>query len=196
MIIVIDNYDSFVYNLVQYLGEIGAKVSVIRNDQIHVQKILQENPKAVVVSPGPGVPRNAGKTCDLIGACRNVIPVLGVCLGHQAIAEAFGGKVIRARQVVHGKVSAVHHDGSALFEGIDSPFFATRYHSLVVDQKTLPSCLRVSAWTDDGLIMGLQHVEYPIQGVQFHPESILTTCGKQLIRNFLKGAAHGYHPVS
>jgi len=196
MIIVIDNYDSFVYNLVQYLGEIGEILSVIRNDQVNISEIMKKCPKAIVVSPGPGIPRNAGKSIECIKGCAGRIPVLGVCLGHQSIAEVFGANVIRTHQVVHGKVSDVHHDGSWLFKGIDNPFSATRYHSLVVEPETLPPCLRITAWTDDGTIMGLRHAEYPIEGVQFHPESILTTCGKRLIRNFLKGAVHGNRPIS
>jgi anthranilate synthase/aminodeoxychorismate synthase-like glutamine amidotransferase len=196
MILVIDNYDSFVYNLVQYLGEIGETLSIVRNDQVDIKGVLCDGPKAIIVSPGPGVPRNAGRSCELIEACAETIPILGVCLGHQSIAEVFGGRVIRARQVVHGKVSDVYHDGSALFEDIGNPFSATRYHSLLVERETLPSCLRVTAWTEDGSIMGLRHREYPIVGVQFHPESILTECGKCLIHNFLKGVVRGNHPVS
>jgi para-aminobenzoate synthetase component 2 len=196
MIIVIDNYDSFVYNLVQYLGEIGETLSVIRNDKIDVQKVLRVQPKAIVVSPGPGIPRNAGCCRELIRSCAESIPVLGVCLGHQSIADVFGGRVIQAQQVVHGKVSDVYHDGSALFDGIENPFPATRYHSLVVERETLPSCLQVTAWTEDGSIMGIRHIEYPALGVQFHPESILTACGKHLIGNFLKGAVRENHQVS
>jgi anthranilate synthase/aminodeoxychorismate synthase-like glutamine amidotransferase len=195
MIMVIDNYDSFVYNLVQYLGELGETVIVVRNDHVNIDRVMCDPPDAIVVSPGPGIPRNAGKSCDVITACAGRIPILGVCLGHQAIADVFGGTVIRAKNVVHGKVSMVHHDGSALFEGIENPFVATRYHSLVVEKKTLPSCLQITAWTDDGTIMGVRHVIYPVEGVQFHPESVLTICGKRLINNFLKGAVCEYHPV-
>lgn len=195
MIMVIDNFDSFVYNLVQYLGELGETLIVVRNDRIDVKNILRDPPDAIVVSPGPGIPCHAGRSCEVITTCAGTIPILGVCLGHQAIAHVFGGIVIRAKKVVHGKVSRVYHDGSALFDGIDNPFTATRYHSLVVEEKNLPSCLRVTAWTEDGTIMGVRHVTYPVQGVQFHPESILTTCGKRLMSNFLKGALSEYHPV-
>ena len=196
MILVIDNYDSFVYNLVQYLGETGETLSVVRNDRVDIRRVLYDGPEAIVVSPGPGIPQDAGRSCELIEACAKTIPILGVCLGHQSIAEVFGGRVIHARQVVHGKVSDVYHDGSELFDDIENPFSATRYHSLLVERDTLPSCLRVTAWTEDGSIMGLQHTEYPITGVQFHPESILTTCGKRVIHNFLKGVVRGNHPIS
>jgi anthranilate synthase/aminodeoxychorismate synthase-like glutamine amidotransferase len=195
MIIVIDNYDSFVYNLVQFLGETGEDVVVIRNDQVRIRKVVRDMPSAIIVSPGPGIPRHAGKTCDVIRACAGHIPILGVCLGHQAIADTFGGRIIQAPQVVHGKLSCIHHDGSWLFRGIEDPFVATRYHSLIVDTKTLPSCLCVTAWTNDGTIMGIRHKEYRMEGFQFHPESILTVCGKRLVKNFLKGAVRENHPV-
>ena len=196
MIVMIDNYDSFVYNLVQYLGEIGEAITVVRNDQVSVRAIMRDPPKAIVISPGPGFPRTAGKSCEIIRACAGCVPILGVCLGHQSIADTFGATIIRAQEIVHGKVSCIYHDGSGLFQGIDDPFVATRYHSLIVDPKTLPSCLRVTAWTGDNTIMGLRHAEYYIEGVQFHPESILTTCGKRLIRNFLKGVVSEHYSVS
>ena len=186
MIFVLDNYDSFTYNLVQYIAEIDADVEVARNDRFDVDELLARAPRRIVISPGPGTPRQAGRTLELIRKNREV-PLLGVCLGHQAIGEAFGGKVVRAPVLMHGKVSSIEHDGRGVFRGIPSPFTATRYHSLVVDRESCPGELEISATTTDGsgLIMGLRHRSLPIEGVQFHPESILTEHGKVLIRNFL-----------
>jgi anthranilate synthase/aminodeoxychorismate synthase-like glutamine amidotransferase len=190
VIFVLDNYDSFVYNLVQYLGELGAEPVVERNDRIAVAQIREMKPSAIVISPGPGKPADAGISIPLIRELGASIPILGVCLGHQAIGEAFGGTVSRAGLPVHGKTSQVHHDGRMIFAGIESPFTATRYHSLLVERENLPACLEVSAWTEDGLIMGLRHREWPTEGVQFHPESILTGAGKRLLRNFLSESAN------
>src|SRR6185312_3087820 len=190
MVFVLDNYDSFTYNLVQYLGELGAKVEVRRNDQVTVQEIKQLCPERIVVSPGPCTPQEAGVSIELFEELGKEIPILGVCLGHQALGAAFGGKVIRARYLMHGKTSQVKHDGKSVFKGLPSPFTATRYHSLIVEEKTLPGELEVSAWTTepDGsrTIMGLRHKTLPVEGVQFHPESVLTVEGKRLIANFLK----------
>ncbi|MEP6569795.1 MAG: aminodeoxychorismate/anthranilate synthase component II [Acidobacteriota bacterium] len=186
MILVIDNYDSFTYNLVQYLGELGEQILVRRNDEITLEKIEADLPSRILISPGPGRPAEAGISLQLISHFAGRVPILGVCLGHQAIGEVFGGRVVRASQVVHGKVSEVTHDGKSIFDGLDSPFKAGRYHSLVVDRESLPACLEVSAETEDGVIMGLRHREKRIEGVQFHPESILTPEGKQLLRNFVK----------
>ena len=193
MILVIDNYDSFTYNLVQYLGELtggagGAELRVARNDQITVAAAEALDPRAVVISPGPGTPRQAGVSGPLIRALAGRRPILGVCLGHQAIGEVFGGAVIRGPVPVHGKTSLIHHDGRGVFAGLPSPFEATRYHSLIVRREDLPPVLEVSAWTDDGLIMGLRHREAEVHGVQFHPESILTAVGKALLANFLRRA--------
>jgi anthranilate synthase/aminodeoxychorismate synthase-like glutamine amidotransferase len=185
VIFVLDNYDSFVYNLVQYLGELGAEPIVVRNDRVTIAQVRAMNPSAIVISPGPGRPADAGISIPLIRELGDSIPILGVCLGHQAIGEAFGGTVSRAGIPVHGKTSEVHHDGRTIFAGLDSPFTATRYHSLLVERENLPACLEISAWTADGLIMGLRHKSSPIEGVQFHPESILTGVGKQLLSNFL-----------
>ncbi len=184
-LLVIDNYDSFTYNLVQYLGELGADITVIRNDKITVPEIREMEPDRIVISPGPGVPSSAGISVELIRILGPDIPILGVCLGHQAIGEAFGGDVIPAPSLMHGKTSMVFHHEKGLFFGLEQPFRAARYHSLVVDPKTLPEDLRVDAWTEDGIIMGIRHVDFPVFGVQFHPESIATDCGKQLLRNFL-----------
>ena len=186
MILVIDNYDSFTYNLVQYLGELGADIQVVRNDQTTVEAIEKQAPERIVISPGPKTPSEAGICLDVITAFSGRIPILGVCLGHQAIGQAFGGQVIRAPQLMHGKTSEIQHDGKTLFEGLPNPFPATRYHSLIVERETLPACLEVSAYTSDGLIMGLRHREMKVEGVQFHPESILTKAGKQLLGNFLR----------
>lgn len=185
MLLVIDNYDSFTYNLVQYLAELGALPRVFRNDRISVDEVSGLAPERIVISPGPGVPERAGISVELIRRLGSRVPVLGVCLGHQAIAVAMGGRVIRAPEPVHGKTSAIHHRGSGLYEGIGNPFVATRYHSLVVERESLPDCLEVTAETDDGLIMGLRHRELPMEGVQFHPESILTAEGKRILANFL-----------
>lgn len=184
MIIVIDNYDSFTYNLVQYLGEMGEELRVFRNNRITLQEIEAFQPKHIVISPGPGVPGEAGISEDVIRHFHKTIPILGVCLGHQGIGEVFGGKVVRAPSLMHGKVSPIFHDGKTIFNGIPQGFPATRYHSLVVTD--IPPCLEVSAQTQDGIVMGLRHREYPVEGIQFHPESILTVVGKQLLANFVK----------
>jgi anthranilate synthase/aminodeoxychorismate synthase-like glutamine amidotransferase len=184
-VLVIDNYDSFVYNLVQYLGELGAEPVVHRNDAITVAEVGELAPDAILVSPGPGTPADAGISCDVIRTYGPRIPVLGVCLGHQCLGQIYGGDVVRAPQVMHGKTSMVHHDGKGIFEGLPNPFEATRYHSLVVERSSLPDVLEITAETEDGVIMGLRHRELPIEGVQFHPESILTSVGKELLTNFL-----------
>ena len=194
MILVVDNYDSFTYNLVHYLAELGAQTHVVRNDDLTVEEAWALKPEAVLLSPGPCAPDQAGICLPLISLAAEVkLPILGVCLGHQAIGQAFGGRVIRAPEPVHGKVWDVHHGGTDIFAGLPSPFAATRYHSLIVDRETLPDCLRPTAWTEDGLIMGLAHRELPVWGVQFHPESIASAHGHDLLRNFLKlaGASHG-----
>ncbi len=193
MLLVIDNYDSFTYNLVQYLGELGQDVSVTRNDALTVEQIRNMAPERIVISPGPGTPDQAGISLVLIDKLGGQIPILGVCLGHQSIGQAFGGKVVRAGQIMHGKTSLIHHTGKGVFAGLPSPFEATRYHSLVVDKSTLPQCLEVTAWTqnaDGGIeeIMGLRHKNLAIEGVQFHPESILTQHGRELLKNFLDEA--------
>ena len=186
MILVIDNYDSFTYNLVQYLGELGADLQVVRNDQTTVEAIRQQAPERIVISPGPKTPSEAGICLDVITAFAGRIPILGVCLGHQAIGQAFGGQVIRAPELMHGKTSQIQHDGKTIFAGLPNPFPATRYHSLIVARETLPDCLEISARTSEGLIMGLRHKQMKVEGVQFHPESILTQAGKQLLGNFLR----------
>jgi anthranilate synthase/aminodeoxychorismate synthase-like glutamine amidotransferase len=186
MILVIDNYDSFTYNLVQYLGELGAEVEVYRNDAITVRRIMQVGPKRLVISPGPGVPADAGITIEVVREFAGKVPILGVCLGHQAIGEAFGGRVTRAPYLMHGKTSEICHDSRTIFRGLPYRFKATRYHSLVVKKEGLPDCLEVTATTPDGVIMGLRHKKFPIEGVQFHPESIMTEHGKALLENFLK----------
>jgi anthranilate synthase/aminodeoxychorismate synthase-like glutamine amidotransferase len=186
MILVIDNYDSFTYNLVQYLGELGQKVVVRRNDEITVGEIERQLPERILISPGPGRPDDAGLTLELLKNFSDRLPILGVCLGHQAIGQVFGGRVVRAAKVVHGKPSPVTHDGKTIFAGLETPFMAGRYHSLIVDRETLPACLEVSAETEDGVIMGLRHRELKVEGVQFHPESILTASGKALLNNFLQ----------
>lgn len=192
MILVIDNYDSFTYNLVQYLGELGAEfpiaqeVQVYRNDQISLEQIQQLQPGGILISPGPGRPEDAGVSLALIQTLGAQIPILGVCLGHQTIGQVFGGAIVRAPVLMHGKTSPVHHSGAGVFQGLDNPFTATRYHSLVIDRQSVPEVLEITAWTEDGTIMGVRHRLYPhIQGVQFHPESVLTVSGKQLLRNFL-----------
>ncbi len=186
MILLIDNYDSFTYNLWHYLGELGAEVAVWRNDTLSVDEALALKPNGIVISPGPCDPDKAGICLDLIKAAVGKVPLLGVCLGHQAIGQVFGGEVVRAPVPVHGKLAEIHHNGFGLFAGLPSPFRATRYHSLVVDRKSLPACLTVTAETGDGLIMGLQHKEFPIHGVQFHPESISSEHGHRLLRTFLE----------
>jgi anthranilate synthase/aminodeoxychorismate synthase-like glutamine amidotransferase len=186
MILVIDNYDSFTYNLVQYLGELGADLEVVRNDKTTVRDIERKPPERIVISPGPKTPSEAGICLEVIGAFAGRVPILGVCLGHQAIGQAFGGRVIRAPEIMHGKTSEIRHDGKSIFEGLPNPFPATRYHSLIVDRSSLPACLEISACTSGGLIMGLRHKQAKVEGVQFHPESILTDPGKQLLGNFLR----------
>ncbi|WP_016950463.1 aminodeoxychorismate/anthranilate synthase component II [Anabaena sp. PCC 7108] len=193
MIIVIDNYDSFTYNLVQYLGElavdfpIASDLKVFRNDKITVDEIRALKPDAVVISPGPGRPENAGISLDIITELGSSLPILGVCLGHQSIGQVFGGKIVSAPELMHGKTSQVSHTGVGVFQGLENPITATRYHSLVIDRETCPEVLEITAWVEDGTIMGVQHRNYPhIQGVQFHPESVLTSSGKQLLRNFLE----------
>jgi len=187
MLLVIDNYDSFTYNLVQYLGELGATVEVRRNDQVTLDEIENRlRPERIVISPGPGTPDDAGISLDVIQRFAGKIPLLGVCLGHQAIGQAFGGKVVRAPELMHGKASDVHHDGKTIFAGLGDQLRAGRYHSLIVERESLPSCLEISAHTADDIIMGLRHRELKVEGVQFHPESILTSDGKQLLANFLK----------
>ena len=186
MILVIDNYDSFTYNLVQYLGELGAQLEVRRNDQITLDEIERMAPERMVISPGPKTPSEAGICLDAIRSFSGRFPILGVCLGHQAIGQGFGGRVIRAPEIMHGKTSLVSHDGKTIFSGLPNPFSATRYHSLIVERDSLPDCLAVSATSPDGLIMGLRHKTMKVEGVQFHPESVLTDAGKQLLANFLK----------
>ncbi len=185
MILLLDNYDSFTYNLAQYLGELGCQVEVHRNDRISVEQIAQRKPERIVISPGPCTPQEAGICVELIQKLAGKIPILGVCLGHQAIGAAFGGKIIRAPKLFHGKTSQIRHDGSGVFRGLPNPFTATRYHSLIIERKSLPAELQVTAETDDDIIMGMQHRQYPLMGVQFHPESVLTESGKQLLKNFL-----------
>lgn len=185
MILVIDNYDSFTYNLVQYLGELGEEIVVRRNDEIDLDGIAAMKPDHILISPGPCTPNEAGISLALLERFKGEIPMMGVCLGHQSIGQAFGGEVIRADELMHGKTSEVKHDGRTIFEGVPSPFTATRYHSLIVRRETLPDCLEISAETEDGLIMGLRHKTYVVEGVQFHPESIMTDHGLRLLRNFL-----------
>jgi anthranilate synthase/aminodeoxychorismate synthase-like glutamine amidotransferase len=184
-ILVIDNSDSFTYNLVQYLGELGCDIQVRRNDAVTVAEVREMAPDGIVISPGPGLPSNAGISITLIQKCAGDIPMLGVCLGHQAIGEAFGGEVIQAPQLMHGKTSSVYHDGDTVLAGLSSPFQATRYHSLVLRREDLPECLVVNAWTEDGVIMGLRHQEHDLFGVQFHPESVLTPEGMKVLGNFV-----------
>ncbi|MFB5763068.1 aminodeoxychorismate/anthranilate synthase component II [Paenibacillus medicaginis] len=186
MILVIDNYDSFTYNLVQYLGELGEEVTVKRNDEIDLQGIEDMAPDHILLSPGPCTPNEAGITLDVISHFKGKIPIFGVCLGHQAIGQAFGGNVIRAERLMHGKTSPILHKGSSVFEGLPSPFTATRYHSLLVERSSLPDCLEITAETAEGEIMGLRHKQFDVEGVQFHPESIITDHGHQILRNFLK----------
>ncbi len=185
MLIVIDNYDSFTYNLVQYFGELGAEPLVFRNDKVTTEEIRALNPSRICISPGPGTPDESGISLQVMRDFGPHLPLLGVCLGHQCIGQMFGGEVIRAGRLMHGKTSLIHHDGTGIFRGIENPFEATRYHSLIVREESLPECLTISARTAEGEIMGLRHREYPIEGVQFHPESILTKSGKQLLANFL-----------
>ena len=187
MILMIDNYDSFTYNLVQYLGELGANLVVHRNDKITLDQIEDLAPEKIVISPGPCTPREAGISCDLIRQFAGRVPLLGVCLGHQCIGDVFGGDVVRAGRLMHGKTSLIHHNGEQIFDDLENPFEATRYHSLIVKKETLPDCLELTAWTAQDEIMGFRHTDYPIWGVQFHPESILTVEGKKLLKNFLNG---------
>ncbi len=186
MLLVIDNYDSFTYNLVQYFGELGTKPIVFRNDEINISKIKKLNPKQIVISPGPCTPKEAGISNQVIKEFAGKKPILGVCLGHQCLGDVFGGKIVRAKQIMHGKVSDIHHDGDALFYGMDNPFQATRYHSLVIEPKSFPATLKKIAWTREGEIMAVKHRRFPIWGVQFHPESILTIQGMIMLKNFLK----------
>lgn len=185
MIAVIDNYDSFTYNLVQYVGECRRKVHVFRNDDISVERLTELKPEAVILSPGPCTPDEAGIGLELVRALAGKVPILGICLGHQTIAQAFGGTIVRSPKLMHGKTSPIYHDGKGMFERIPSPFTATRYHSLSVERETLPACFTVSAWTEDGEIMGIRHKEYPVEGVQFHPESVMTDEGKAMLARFL-----------
>lgn len=187
-ILVIDNYDSFAYNLVQHLGSLGQDITVRRNDKIDLNGIKHLNPAAIVISPGPGTPRDAGISLKAIRAFEMKAPILGVCLGHQAIGEAYGANVIQTGAPVHGKTSDIFHDGKTIYDNIKAPFTATRYHSLIVDRESVPECLEISAWTSEGVIMGLRHRDYPVEGVQFHPESILTPAGLEILKNFLKRA--------
>ncbi|MNE05908.1 Aminodeoxychorismate/anthranilate synthase component 2 [compost metagenome] len=189
MILVIDNYDSFTYNLVQYLGELGEEVTVRRNDEIDLAGISELNPDHILISPGPCTPNEAGITLQVIERFKGEIPIFGVCLGHQAIGQAFGGQVIRAPRLMHGKTSPILHQGTSVFTGLPSPFTATRYHSLIVERESLPDCLEITAETEEGEIMGLRHKEYAVEGVQFHPESIITDHGHQILRNFLNRKA-------
>jgi len=186
MLLMIDNYDSFTYNLVQYLGELGQDLKVFRNDKLTIAGIEEMRPERIVISPGPCTPKEAGISVEVIRRFTGKVPILGVCLGHQSIGEAFGGDVIRAPYLMHGKTSMIHHDGKTIFAGLPNPFEATRYHSLIIRRETLPGVLEVTAWTDDGIIMGVRHRQHKLEGVQFHPESILTGAGKELLRNFLK----------
>ncbi len=185
MLLMIDNYDSFTYNLVQYFGELKQEVVVFRNDEVSLDEIAALQPAQIVISPGPCTPNEAGISVPLIRRFAGEIPILGVCLGHQSIGQAFGGRIVHAKRVMHGKVSLIHHGGRGVFQGLREPFEATRYHSLVIERDSLPAVLEVTAWTDDGEIMGVQHKSLPIQGVQFHPESILTQFGHELLRNFV-----------
>src|SRR5574340_169477 len=187
MLLMIDNYDSFTYNLVQYFAELGADVVVRRNDEVTVEQIREMNPQHIVISPGPCTPSEAGVSVEAIKQFAGKIPILGVCLGHQSIGQAFGGKIVHAKQLMHGKTSAIRHNNAGVFRGLPNPFQATRYHSLVIERASLPDCLEITAWTDDGEIMGVRHKTLAIEGVQFHPESILTEHGHQLLRNFLEG---------
>ena len=191
MLVIIDNYDSFTYNLVHYLGELGAGCRVFRNDAISVEEVLALGPDGIVLSPGPGYPQSAGICLELVGKAADTVPMLGVCLGHQAIGQAFGGRIVRAPKLMHGKLSAIRHDGDGLFQGLPQGFEATRYHSLVVERGSLPESLQVNADTDQGVIMGMKHRERPIFGVQFHPESIASEHGHALLANFLRIAISG-----
>jgi len=188
MLLMIDNYDSFTYNLVQYLGELGEDVKVVRNDEIDLPAIAALKPDRIVISPGPCTPNEAGVSVPVIHEFAGKIPILGVCLGHQSIGQAFGGKIVHAKQLMHGKTSLIHHKDLGVFRGLPNPFTATRYHSLVIERESLPDCLEITAWTDDGEIMGVRHKTLAVEGVQFHPESVLTEYGHELLDNFLKDA--------
>lgn len=185
MILLLDNYDSFTYNLAQYLGQLGQKLAVRRNDEITLDEIARMRPERIIISPGPCTPREAGLSVPIVDRFAGKIPILGVCLGHQAIGDAFGGKIVRAKKIMHGKTSKIHHDRKTIFRGLPQDFEATRYHSLIVERRSLPRCLEISAETSDGVIMGLRHREFPVEGVQFHPESVLTGAGFHLLENFL-----------
>ncbi|HEY8118977.1 MAG TPA: aminodeoxychorismate/anthranilate synthase component II [Methylophilaceae bacterium] len=185
-LLMIDNYDSFTYNLVQYLGELGQDVRVYRNDEIDLQQVAELNPRHIVISPGPCTPNEAGISVALIHEFAGKIPILGVCLGHQSIGQAFGGRIVHAKQLMHGKTSLIHHNNKGVFKGLPNPYTATRYHSLVIERETIPDCLEITAWTDDNEIMGVRHKTLPVEGVQFHPESVLTEHGHDLLNNFLK----------
>ena len=189
MLLLIDNYDSFTYNLFQYLGELGEEVLVTRNDEVSLDEIAKKSPKRIVISPGPGTPEQAGISNDIIRKFGDIIPILGVCLGHQCIGYSYGAQVSRASEIKHGKSSLIYHDGEGLFQGLPNPFPAIRYHSLAVMPDDLPDCLALSAWTNEGIVMGLRHRQFPVEGVQFHPESIMTEVGKDLLKNFLKQGA-------
>jgi len=191
MLLMIDNYDSFTYNLVQYFGELGEEIEVFRNDKISTPEIEKLNPEMLVISPGPGTPKDAGISLDMINHFKGKIPILGVCLGHQCIGKVFGGKIVSAPRLMHGKTSFIHHDGKDIFQGLSNPFEATRYHSLIIEKKSIPDCLEITAWTDENEIMGVRHKNYLVIGVQFHPESILTKEGKQLLKNFLNLSQKG-----
>ncbi|MEC1717317.1 aminodeoxychorismate/anthranilate synthase component II [Schinkia azotoformans] len=194
MILMIDNYDSFTFNLVQYLGEMGQDLVVKRNDEISIKEIGEMNPDFLMISPGPCTPDDAGISLDAIRTFAGKIPIFGVCLGHQSIAQAFGGDVIRARNLMHGKTSDIYHDGKTVFAGLEQPFSAARYHSLIVKKETLPACFEISAWTKDDEIMAIRHKELPIEGVQFHPESIITSHGKDMLRNFIEAYGKNVQP--
>ncbi|MEO1767332.1 anthranilate synthase component II [Thiobacter aerophilum] len=189
MLLMIDNYDSFTYNLVQYFGELGQEVRVFRNDEIDLAGVAALAPDSIVISPGPCTPSEAGISVPLIQAFAGRVPILGVCLGHQAIGQAFGGRIVHAKQLMHGKTSLIHHKDVGVFRGLPNPLTATRYHSLVIERETLPDCLEITAWTDDDEIMGVRHKSLPVEGVQFHPESILTEYGHEMLANFLKTAS-------
>ncbi|SFM41106.1 anthranilate synthase component II [Nitrosomonas communis] len=189
MLLMIDNYDSFTYNLVQYLGELGEEVEVFRNDEITLERIKQLHPDRIVISPGPCTPNEAGISLSLLKDYGGQVPTLGVCLGHQSIGQAFGGRIVHAKQLMHGKTSQIFHHDVGVFRGLPNPFVATRYHSLVIERESLPDCLEITAWTEDGEIMGVRHKTMPIEGVQFHPESILSEQGHELLQNFLTGSS-------
>ncbi len=186
MLLIIDNYDSFTYNLVQYFGELGAEIKVARNDALDINEVKALVPSHICISPGPCTPNEAGISCDVIREFGSTLPILGVCLGHQSIGQVYGGDVVRAERLMHGKTSQIHHTGTGVFAGMPNPFQATRYHSLIVKRDTLPDCLEITAWTDEGEIMGLSHKLYRVHGVQFHPESILTEDGRKMLRNFME----------